>query len=233
MSFLFIVFLIILVIILVIAPYLSNIKIGYGESSNITLEELLSTPANFIYITGKPATGKSTISKLLAQKGYHVIHSDEIIKEHFKGWPNWDSADDIKTASNLFIDLFNQSPNKKIVLEGLLPTEVLIELFKIHPADLIVYIQHVSAESHMIAILPRAIEDVRNNMQGNLLGGVWNMPGKDEAIKDFNLRGPTSKLFLDYLMRAAEKHMSNVNERREEGLKPWNYRILYVDYTKK
>ncbi len=229
---------IVIIIIIALCLYsvinLKTIKTGQGESSEITYEQIVELDPQFIYIAGKGASGKTTLSNKLADDGYHILHVDEIIREGFGGvYPTkiWGSKDEsmFEKITKLIVFELDKLKDQKVVLEGIIGTSVLQSVVKEHKPDLFLFVQHRTKDSYMKAIKQRAIKDIESDRSGNALGAFWDEPGANEAIEDYKQNGPDGKLFNKYIENDVDYHLSNLVERREAFFKDYDYRIYYTD----
>ncbi len=226
----FLVFLLLIIIGVCLYVYSRSPISGGGEFSEITYNEILDLKPDFIYITGKSASGKTSLSNRLSKSGYHISHVDEIIREGFDGnYPvKWGALPDIHGKITNIISNAITSAQKPIILEGIIHKPVLTTIMnRFKPT--IIWVQHRTKDSYMKAIKQRAIKDIESDRSGNALGAFWDEPGAKEAIEDYKQNGSDGKLFNKYIENDVDYHLGNLVERREAFFKDYDYRIYYID----
>lgn len=207
-----------------------SVIVGQGESSEITYDQILELKPDIIYIAGKSASGKTTLSDKLANNGYHVLHVDEIIREGFDGlYPTkWGASFELhEKITNLLANAID-STQKPIILEGIIHKPVLTILINKYNPTLI-WVQHRTRESYIKAVKQRAAIDIESNKQGNALGAFWGESNAEAAIEDYKQHGVNGAIFTKYIEEDVDYNLSNLAERRESLFKDWNYRIYYTN----
>jgi hypothetical protein len=194
-------------------------KEGGSNFCDITVEEIIKNKPDLSFILGRSCVGKSTLAKQLADKGFNIIHLDELIKDI--GLVNHIKEIYANSASEEISNKFMQAVKSKIkyptVIEGAIKTISLIEkISKLSSAE------QYAESLYIVYISPEKGETVERNMIERFklqLEGRTDNPlpiqMSPELIEDFKKNGMDGSLVKAEMKRFAAETLDISSHRKE------------------
>ena len=187
---------------------------------------------NIIFITGKAASGKSSVAKKFEKDGYFLLSLDELIRHElalemkneidaeFNGdytylyrlYRNDDNTQIISKARNLFIKTVKDiiTKHKKIVIEGSLwNNDAIRQIFGKDDEFTFYFVKPKNEEIYLERLKLRFIEDPNNY---GCLGFLWKNDADGKALKDYNKNGINGKLINNLINTVGKKEYARVDE---------------------
>ena len=187
---------------------------------------------NIIFITGKAASGKSSVSKKIEQDGYFLVSLDEIIKHElslkmkneiqteFNGdytylyrlYRNDDNSPIISKARNIFIKIIKDiiMKHKKVVVEGSLwNIDAIRQIFGKDDEFTFYFVKPKNEEIYLERLKLRFMEDPNNYGR---LGFLWKNDADGKALADYHKNGITGKLINNLITTVGKKEYDRVDE---------------------
>jgi adenylate kinase family enzyme len=185
----------------------------YKSIEDALLDENL-VPTKIGFITGRSSSGKTTFSKKLKEKGFHIVEFDHIAKTQVNNIFNLtqDQSIDIvrgkssEEIENYFINKIHESiesalPDQKIIVEGTISNDrVLNKIFNGKFADYtFLFLYPLHKDKYLERIKKRFISDIENNEQTL---PIWDHI--DERIlkeySEFGFQSPVVSTYMDELL---------------------------------
>ena len=197
----------------------SSNKEGGADFCNITVDEIIERKPNLSFILGRSCVGKSTLAKQLSDKGFNIIHLDELIKEinlikHIKEIYANSVSEEIL---NKVLGAITNKVKYPTVIEGAIKNMALIEKI----------VSNVSAKNkpdslYIVYVSPEKGETVERNMIERFklqLEGLSDNPlpvqMTPELIEDFKKNGMKGELVKAEMKRFADETMDISSHRKE------------------
>ena len=187
---------------------------------------------NIIFITGKAASGKSSVSKKFEQDGYFLVSLDEIIRDElaaemkndvqtefdgdytylYRVYRNDDNTPIISKARDLFIKIVKNiiKKHKKVVIEGSLwNTGAIRKIFGKDNEFTFYFVRPKNEKVYLERLKLRFMEDPNNYGR---LGFLWKNDADGKALADYHKNGINGKLIHDLINTVGKKEYDRVDE---------------------
>lgn len=180
---------------------------------------------DIVFITGKAAVGKSTLSNEFERKGYMVVSMDEVIREKvlpkldeikeepwivFKLYKD-DSNPTINMAREMFIDEMRKiiDGNRKLVIEGSLTNcDAIKRIFENRKFTLF-YVRPKDEETYVSRLKERFCKQPDDYGR---MGFLRSADTNGSALNDYKRNGITGNLITELIIKVARQEYPKVEE---------------------